>query len=102
MWIDRAGTLQEPSAPGEEKVKCIVSRIRHTANSRSNTDNSLGIYNEKTRNFLLNRKISPIEHVVEEGRSAMCSLHLLFRVMWGCTEWLKGHLTLEQHADEAG
>lgn len=101
-WIDRAWTLQEASAPGEEKVKCIFSFTHPTYHDflEQHCDNSQGIYNEKTRKFLLNRKISPVEHVVEEGRSAMCSLDLLFRVMWGWAEWLKAFdpTIAEQHS----
>ncbi|KAK0471355.1 hypothetical protein IW261DRAFT_1553532 [Armillaria novae-zelandiae] len=74
-WIDRAWTLQEVVAPGETKAKCIFSFTHPTY---------LDFLEEQC-----NRKTSLVQDIVEAGHSALCSLDLLLRVMWGWAEWLR-------------
>ncbi|KAK0236548.1 hypothetical protein EDD85DRAFT_1023392 [Armillaria nabsnona] len=88
-WINRAWTLQEVVAPGEMKAKCIFSFTHPTYRDFLEEQCNRWMYSDRARNFLLNRRLSPIENIVEAGRSALCSLDLLFRVMWGWAEWLR-------------
>ncbi len=88
-WIDRAWTLQEVVAPGEMKAKCIFSFTHPTYRDFLEEQCNRWMYSDRARNFLLNRRLSPVENIVEAGRSALCSLDLLFRVMWGWAEWLR-------------
>jgi hypothetical protein len=66
--------------PRRKKVKCVFSFTYPIYRDSLEQQCNKRMYSDRTRNFLLNRNIFPVESVVEEGRSAACTLYVLFRV----------------------
>lgn len=88
-WIDRAWTLQEASAPGRDKLKCIFS-FTHATYAEFLQQMCEGVFSPKFLEFL-NHTPNPLQAIIEPGRSAACDLMELFRLMSGGVAGFKYH-----------
>lgn len=97
-WIDRAWTLQEASAPGRNRLKCVFA-FTHTTYFDFLEQQCGSRFSPKFIEFL-HHTPSPLQTVVEPGRSAACDLIELFRLMAGGVAGFKYHEpTLSMHHD---
>ncbi|SJL06890.1 uncharacterized protein ARMOST_10232 [Armillaria ostoyae] len=78
LWADRAWTLQEVSAPGKEKVKCLF-KFMH-ASFQDFLDEECPEGNMYGFDFTNLSKV--VETVVEAGHSAACKMSLLCFQFW--------------------
>ncbi|PBK82111.1 hypothetical protein ARMGADRAFT_1090658 [Armillaria gallica] len=78
LWTDRAWTLQEASAPGKEKVKCLYKSTH--ASFQDFLDEECP---EGTKyGFDLTNLSEVVETAVEAGRSAACEMSFLCFRFW--------------------
>ncbi|PBK61041.1 hypothetical protein ARMSODRAFT_1090021 [Armillaria solidipes] len=78
LWADRAWTLQEASAPGKEKVKCLFKFTHASFQDFLDEECSEG----NKYGFDLTSLSEVVETVVEAGHSAACEMSLLCFRFW--------------------
>ncbi|KDQ10577.1 hypothetical protein BOTBODRAFT_178061 [Botryobasidium botryosum FD-172 SS1] len=100
-WIDRAWTLQEALAPGQNKLKCLFS-FTHTSYLEFLEQQCESGFGQPFLEFLCHSasRRNPIQTIIEPGRSAACDLIELFVLMWGGVAGFKYHEpALSRHHD---